>query len=212
MPVGKLKKRLYYSVSKDTGKIKHKVGDQAYEYDYLEGRLKSVQYMPPETFNGTKIAARFLFIFSDGEQEEVFQAGVGASYIHFILGALEANPAVKGTMKLSPYLRDITYKSTGEVRKGISMSIWVGNEMLRYAEDFYDTLAPIKEVTISGEKQFDKTDRINQVRTIAERVNAKYAIAWNEQENSIHGSTEQVKPENKAEDFIIEDDDDDLPF
>jgi len=223
MPVGNSKKRIYYSVSKDTAKIKTKNGDNVLEYDYLEGRLKSVQYQPAENINGTKIGARFVFIFSDGLQEEVFQAGVGASYIHFILGALDANEAIKNSIKLSPYLRTIVNKSTNESRVGIAMSVWNNNKMLRYGDDFYNSLAEIKQINVSGELHFDKTDRINQIRTIAEKVNAKYTMAWSQSEKGISNQTSSVDQERFDDDDDTEfavtvasnastNEDDDLPF
>jgi len=209
MPVGHHTPRNYYSVGKDTGKItrKDRSTGELHEFDYIEGFLKEIKYRSDSDYGD-----KFQFIFTDrtGQAEDIFQAGSEASYIHAIIGSLSNNEPPEGMIRFSPYLKTVNDK---EYINMVAYDQTKGKDgMMRFAENFPDSLPEIQKVKNGNKIIYMKGERVEFIRKLAEQTSAKYYAKWVELTAGA-GPSKPAESQIQAEDGqILDTEGDDLPF
>lgn len=208
MPAVNIESRRYFSVDKDTKRVKTKADKQVFLYDAYEGNLKRIVFKPAEG----EFSPSFQFIFDNNDGvEEVFQMGAKANYCHSVIGSL-ANNEPTFPIRLSPKEQSYTNRQ-GVEKKSLTMYVNDGaGEMIKFQDGFYDSLPAVEYIDVGGQKVANKKDRIEAIKALAEQVSAKYTIAHAERFPKDAPSPATASQPVDAADLELDSDDDDLPF
>ncbi|HYF04009.1 MAG TPA: hypothetical protein VEC36_11565 [Patescibacteria group bacterium] len=155
MPVGQFQsmKRSYFSIDKDTGKVKSKDKNGAVQlHDYIEGVLVGIVFEEGEYEGRPSNKYALSFANRDGSEVDILRMGEDANTAYDTLNRLSSIDGRIGWVRLTPYFSEFNGKNITH------MSVRHNGEKL-LAKFRPDDIPKVTTVKVGKQEVMDKSDK-----------------------------------------------------
>ncbi len=185
MPVGNKPPTNYYSIGKDTGKIRYKKGNDEYLYDFIEGRLVRLELIEDE-FEGEPSNKYHLHLANeDGTATDILQVGESSSAARGILMSLICIDGPIQHIRIAPYQKDHEGR--------VYTNVWFehNGNTVDWKESITSKIPDVERIATKSGKEFtDDADRRQFYRRIA--IELKKRLGQAQSDPIPQARTEQV--------------------